>query len=281
VHDIEKQLKIYDFGQYAGALYGFVWDEFCDWYVEISKFHLGDRDAAERKQLVRSILYHSLETVLRLMHPISPYITEELHAALHRDDGKSRVNAPYAPIIVESWPGLYFRDLARDIEAEEKFAKLMDIVRAARNLRKSVGLPDSREIGEILFGTTDDGTAELIREVELDIARLLRTVRIVRHREKSPPKRAIRTTILDESLKLFLPIGESIDLDGEIAKIEKELASKRKYSESLSKKLNDPNFVEKAPAKVIEKEREKLVETEKLIAELDERLRSLREALQA
>jgi len=281
VHEIEKQLEIYDFGQYAGALYGFVWDEFCDWYVEISKFHLGDRDAAERKQLVRSILYHSLETVLRLMHPISPYITEELHAALHgRIEGKAAgANAEYAPMIVEFWPGLYFRDLARDIEAEEKFAKLMDIVRAARNLRKSVGLADSREIGEILFSTDEDAMAELIREAELDVARLLRTVRIVRHREKAPPKRAIRSTIFDGSLAVFLPIGESIDLEGEIAKIEKELASKRKYSESLSRKLNDPNFVEKAPAKVIEKEHEKLGETEKLIVELEERLRSLREAL--
>ncbi|MFH1675800.1 MAG: valine--tRNA ligase, partial [bacterium] len=139
---IESSMDIYDFGKYAQALYDFVWDEFCDWYVEISKFHLTDKEAPERCQLVRSILYHTFESILRLLHPISPYISEELHAALHGqgecEGGKGGADAEYVPLIVETWPIEMLKGRGRDADAENDFGLIMEFVRSARNLRKSL-----------------------------------------------------------------------------------------------------------------------------------------------
>ena len=278
VHEIERFMDIYDFGQYAGALYSFVWDEFCDWYVEISKFHLGEGEAAERRQLVRSILYHTLETILKLLHPISPYISEELHAALHGQDGGRTQRGEYIPLIVETWPGPFFMDLKRETDIEEDFLRLMEFVRAARNLRKSVGLPDSREVREIVLDTENEALAKTIREAESDIAHLLRAGRILKLADGKPPSKSISTEVLSGAATVYLPLDESLDLGKEIERLEKDLAKKQQYHESLSRKLNNPDFADKAPAKVIEKEQEKLVETEALIADLEERLRKFRGA---
>jgi len=276
VSEIKRYMSIYDFGQYASTLYNFVWDEFCDWYVEISKFHLGDNEAAERKQVVRSILYHVLETILKLMHPIAPYITEELHAAIHQD---GIANAEYAPLIVESWPGGEFAGFSRDTEVEDGFTKMIEFIRASRNLRKSVGLPDSKEIAEINFETRDDGIAEVIHECEMDVAGLIRTTRILRTEPGKAPENCIKSEILSGSAKVILPLDKSIDLDKEVERIEKDLEKKTAYAKTLSKKLNNPGFVENAPAKVIEKEQQKLKEADEIITDLEERLRMFRSVM--
>jgi valyl-tRNA synthetase len=277
--EVEKHLGVYDFGQYATMLYDFVWSEFCDWYVEISKFHLGETEAPERRQLVRSLLYHTLEAILRLLHPISPYITEELHGALHgQGESVGGADSHYVPLIVESWPVRALVRGPRDIEAEESFEKLMEFVRAARNLRKSVGLADSRGIPAIVYTTKDESLAELVHQAETDIAGLIRAERLVRHTGKRLPDRAVGSSILNGSVQVFLPLDESIDLEREIERIEKDLAKKRRYAASVSKKLNNADFVDKAPSKVLDKEREKLAETEKLIAELEDRLQVFRAA---
>ncbi|HDS30511.1 MAG TPA: valine--tRNA ligase [Firmicutes bacterium] len=275
VQDIQRHMSIYDFGKYASAIYDFVWDEFCDWYVEISKFHLDEKSAPERKQLVRSILFHVLETILRLLHPISPYITEELHAAIHGldkiADGET-VRPDYVPLIVDSWPVVILSGIERDAEAEDSFTLIMDFVRSARNLRKSVGLPDSRNVPEVLFRTSLESMNATIRGSESDIARLLRCERVIRHAKDDSPENAIGITIMDGDLGVFLPLDESIDIKSQIERLETDLSKKRKYADSLSKKLNNEDFIDKAPAKVLEKEREKLSETESLIAELEDRL---------
>ena len=284
VQDIEKHLEIYDFGQYASLLYSFVWDDFCDWYVEISKFHLGENDASERKQLVRSILYHTLETILKLMHPISPYITEELHASLHgKGESVACTNADYAPMIVESWPGEFFKSKETEPEIESGFAKIQEFIRTARNLRKTVGLADSKKIPEIRFSTGDDSIDDSIRELLLenaqDIAGLLKTERIIFQADSGSTVNTIDSSILADSLHIHLPIDGSFNLDKEIEKLQKEVDKKRKYMEGISKKLNDPNFSDKAPAKVIEKEREKLADTEKTVTELEARLKLFKDAM--
>jgi valyl-tRNA synthetase len=275
--EIERHLAIYDFGKYASAIYDFVWDEFCDWYVEVSKFHLDETSAPERRQLVRSLLFHILETILKLLHPISPYISEELHAALHGLD-KNDAGTDYAPLIVESWPIPMLTGLDRDAEAEDSFALLQDFVRTARNLRKSVGLPDSRKVPEILYRTSDDSVHRTIHATESDISKLLKSERLKRHLREDSPEDAIGTTIMDGDLGVFLPLDESIDIKGQIARLETDLAKKRNYAESLTKKLNNEDFIDKAPAKVLEKEREKLSETESLIEELEDRLKLFKSA---
>jgi len=278
VQGIENEMKIYDFGQYANILYSFVWDDFCDWYVEISKFHLGENEAAERKQLVRSILYHTLETILRLLHPVSPYISEELHAALHgQGEMEGGVNADYVPLIVESWPGPFFTGKQREPEIEADFEKLQELTRAFRNNRKSIGLADSAKINQVMYQTSDDGLSSLITNNEMDLRMLVNTGKLTGIDEA--PSRAISSSIFDNTTMTYLPIDESMNLEKEIERLEKEIEKKRKYAESVSKKLNNENFTEKAPPKVIEKEREKLAEAEGQITELKERLTMFKDAM--
>ena len=271
--DIEKHLSIYDFGQYANVLYDFVWDEFCDWYVEISKFHLDETTAPERKQLVKSLLFHTMESILKLLHPISPYISEELHAAIHSGN-----SSDYAPLIVESWPIQTLSAMETDPEADDAFKKLMEFVRAARNLRKSVGLPDSRKVPSILYRTSDVSLDGIIQETESDICGLLKSERLISHTDKGNPENAVGTSIMSGTIEVFLPLDESIDIKSQIERLEKDLAKKQKYTESISKKLNNPDFIDKAPAKVLEKEREKLSETEELVRELENRLHLFKNA---
>ncbi len=274
VNEIEKHLAIYDFGQYASSLYSFVWDDFCDWYVEISKFHLYENEASERRQLVRSILYHTLETILKLMHPIAPYITEELHGALHGQGETDRcANARYVPLIVEQWVGEYFSTRDSEPEIEDAFSIIREFIRTARNLRKLVGLADSKEIAEVQFASSEDSIVKLLLENEQDIARLMKAKKIRAIGTSDKPANSVGSSILDDLISVHLPIDESLDLGKEIERLENEIGKKQKYAESISKKLNNPGFTEKAPSKVIEKEREKLSETEKVIGELEERVK--------
>ena len=278
VQDIETELKIYDFGKYADTLYSFVWDDFCDWYVEISKSHLVETEAGERKQLVRSILYHTLVTILKLLHPISPYISEELHAALHgKGEMTGGVNAEYVPLIVETWPGLFFAGKERETEIEDDFIKLQAITRAFRNNRKSIGLADSAKIKEVMFKTSDDSLKTLIANVEMDLRKLVNAEKITPI--DTPPSGAVSSTLFDNTTTTFLPLDESMNLEKEIERLENEIGKKRKYAESVSKKLSNESFTDKAPPKVIEKEREKLSESEEQVRELSGRLEMFKKAM--
>jgi valyl-tRNA synthetase len=268
MNEIERYMSEYDFGQYASVLYDFVWDEFCDWYVEISKFHIREDSDEHRVQLVRSILYHTLESILKLMHPISPYITEELHGALNGLD-KGKESDDYAPLIVESWPAPEFGSYPRNQDIEDNFSRLQEFVRAARNLRKTVGLADSKIVDSILYSAESD---DFLTSNEPDICGLIRCSSLSKYTDSGSPSSSIGSSILNGEIKLWLQLDESIDLAKEIEKIGKELEKKRAYSDSLSKKLSNPGFTDKAPAKVIQKEQEKLDENMKLIEELEARL---------
>ena len=274
VKSIEGYMDIYDFGQYATTLYNFVWDEFCDWYVELSKFYLGEDEAAERRQLVRSILYHVLEAILKLMHPISPYITEELHGAIHGiGESETSVNAEYHPLIVGSWPGGFISNQDQDADAERDFEILMEFTRATRNLRKSLGLADSKQVSELIFMTRDENIIDLLKSSEQDINSLVKTDKLTMYDNGKVPENALSAAVMNGSLMVYLPIDGSIDLAGEVSRLEKDLEKKQKYVDNLSKKLNNPNFTDNAPAKVIEKEQAKLEETNRLIAEIESKLK--------
>ncbi|MCX6647267.1 MAG: hypothetical protein NTY09_13055, partial [bacterium] len=210
----------------------------------------------------------------------SPYITEELHAALHgQGESSPCVKYDYAPLIVESWPGEFFKSRENEPEIESGFSKIREFIRVARNLRKTVGLADSKKIREISFSTGDKSLKNLIMENEQDIASLLKAERIKFIAVSKSVANAIGSSMLDDTVKIYLPIDESFELGDEIAKLQKEVDKKRKYMESISKKLNDPNFSDQAPAKVIEKEREKLSETEKAVMELEARLKLFKGAM--
>ena len=124
-------MKIYDFGQYASTLYDFVWTGILRLVYRSIRNSISAirRRARERRQLVRSLLFHIFETILKLLHPISPYITEELHTALYNQMQLSN----YAPLIVETWPGLMLSGFMRNEKAEHGFRKFTDVVRAVRN----------------------------------------------------------------------------------------------------------------------------------------------------
>jgi valyl-tRNA synthetase len=145
-------------------------------------------------------------------------------------------------------------------------------------LRKSVGLPDSKLIPSIVYQTANPDLVHLIREAETDLARLVKASRIIHHTNGKMAQATISADLFDSDFSVFLPLDEAIDLKKEVERLDADLKKKIQYRESLSKKLNNPDFAEKAPSKVLEKEREKLSETEKLIEETEERLRVFKSA---
>jgi valyl-tRNA synthetase len=231
----------------AQRIYAFIWDEFCDWYVELAKPRLtgGDAEAAER---VRGLLTTVLERSLRLAHPFMPFITEAIWQSLP-GAGESIMIAPY-PAAEEG---------RLDEAAEREMEQVMEVTRALRSLRAELGVPPSQPVEAAVIGT-ENGFA--VGYVE-SLARA--TVR----RER-PEGKALAA--LAGGLEVLLPVAGLMDLERERARLQSELAAVEKDLTRVNGKLGTPSFVERAPAEVVEKERRILAELNEKKAKLAERL---------
>lgn len=263
---IEKVTDLFDrfeFGEAGRYLYNFIWDDFCDWYIEMSKEVLyGDDDAA--KLTTRSVLVDVLDNILRLLHPIMPFVTEKIWAQLPHE-GISLVTA--------SWP--VARPALSDTASARGMEVLMELIRAVRNIRAEVNTPLSKPI--TLFIEPKDKTIEKF---------LLDNVEYI-ERFTNPEELRINTTIEAPDLAMsavikgaaiYLPLAGLIDIKEEIARLEKELQKWDSEVKRVQGKLANQRFVENAPEKVVAEERAKetdYVTKQKAVAERIETLRTI------
>jgi len=255
---VNANLASYDMDDAMRAIYSFLWDEFCDWYVELAKPRL--RDEGEDGETARAVLSHVLETTLRLMHPMMPFITEEIWQALTGDwvMGFSGDGEPNPPIPQSPNPrSLMFASYPQADEswinpaAEEKMARVIEATRALRNLRAELGLAPGAKLLGAAVGSPEV-TDTLAKNNEL-ICHLARLSDLQLHSD--PPSgdgKWVGTPITDG--EVFLEIGEALDVPKELERIAKELASVERDLEKSQAKLSNPQFVERAPAVVVEKE---------------------------
>ena len=258
---VTAALERYDLGEAARLLYEFVWSEFCDWYIELAKMRLYDQENSAARRTAQAVLDEVLASTLRLLHPFMPFLTEEIWQNLP-GRGKS--------IMLESWPPAGQRDLS----AEAAMGVLIDVIRAVRNIRAEMNIAPGKK-AEIMLMAPDEAMRELLVQGAALIRHLAggSTVEIVPGVEKKPPQAA--SAVLP-GIEVYLPLKGLLDLDKEIARLEKELAQTQQEQERLESKLSNPGFTGKAPAEVVAREQEKLDNVLKRQAVLAARLAQVR-----
>jgi len=264
--EVHEALSAYRFNDAASSLYRFTWSEFCDWYIELVKDDLYRADA-DRQQTARYILWTVLEHLLRLLHPFMPFITEEIWQALPKrgpgtgDGGPESIMTADYPTRCPEWDA--YRDAAAEMEL------VMDVIRGIRNIRGEMEVPPSREIAVIL-DCSSAGTLHLLRHNEVYIIRLARLSTVAIGQGMAKPEDAALQVAGE--VEIVVPLKGLVDVEEEEKRLLKEIGKIDKDVDFLGKKLENPSFVERAPAELVEKEREKL-------AELDNKKRLLEQSL--
>jgi valyl-tRNA synthetase len=256
---VNAALSTYDMDDATRALYQFLWNDFCDWYVELAKPRL--RAEGQARATAQNTLAFVLETTLRLLHPITPFITEEIWQALPHQ-GESLILAPY-PQPEPAW---------NDPEAEAAMALTIETTRALRNLRAELGIAPGARLTAAALPTTSAARAALTANADL-IANLARleTLKLVEAAPSAETGRWVGTPI--EDAEVFLEIGDALDIGKEIERIDKELAAVARQIERSEGMLNNPNFVQRANPEKVAEERRRLADWQEKRAKLEERRR--------
>lgn len=239
---VTELFEKFEFGEAGRLLYRFIWDDFCDWYIEMSKETLaGDDEAA--KLTTRSILVYVLDNTLRLLHPIMPFVTEEIWQSVPHV-GESLVVATYPTVHPEQM----------DEKAAEEMEFLMDFIRSVRTIRNEMNTPLSKPIN-IIAKVSDAAHYEILKENESYIARFSNPEEFVYGEDVEAPSDAVTSVIT--GAEIYLPLAGLINIEDEIARLEKEAEKLQQEVDRVEKKLSNEKFVAKAPAAVVEAERAK------------------------
>ena len=239
---VTELFEKFEFGEAGRLLYRFIWDDFCDWYIEMSKETLaGDDEAA--KLTTRSILVYVLDNTLRLLHPIMPFVTEEIWQSVPHV-GESLVVATYPTVHPEQM----------DEKAAEEMEFLMDFIRSVRTVRNEMNTPLSKPIN-IIAKVSDAAHYDILKENESYIARFSNPEEFVYGEDVEAPSDAVTSVIT--GAEIYLPLAGLINIEDEIARLEKEAEKLQQEVDRVEKKLSNEKFVAKAPAAVVEAERAK------------------------
>jgi valyl-tRNA synthetase len=255
----EQALATYRFDLYATALYDFVWHDYCDWYLELTKPVLWSTDSDPAiVRGTRRTLVEILEMLLRAAHPVIPFITDALWREVAPRAGKAGPSVMLAPFPVAD-------DLPADTAADTAIDWLKGVILALRNIRGEAGIKPGQAITVLLQGGQAQAR-ELAGATESLLKRLARVDRLEwLADDATPPAHALS---LVGDLRVMVPLAGLIDLDGERARLGKEIARREQDVERLQQKLANPGFADKAPAEVVARERQKLAEAEQALATL-------------
>ncbi|MDW3899213.1 valine--tRNA ligase [Staphylococcus saprophyticus] len=242
IENVTELSDKYEFGEVGRTLYNFIWDEFCDWYIEMSKIPMNGEDEAQ-KQITRSVLTYVLDNTMRMLHPFMPFVTEQIWQNLPHE-GETIVKAAW-PKVNEA---LVFDD------SKETMQQLVEIIKSVRQSRLEVDTPLSKAI-PIFIKAKDENIKETLLNNSNYIDRFCHpSVLTIDTTIEIPEKAMASVTTAGE---VVLPLEGLIDMDKEIARLENELLKWEKELDRVNKKLANENFVNKAPEKVINEEREK------------------------
>jgi len=242
IEHVTRLSERYEFGEVGRALYNFIWDDFCDWYIEMAKLPLyGENEAA--KKTTRSILAYVLDNTMRLLHPFMPFITEEIWQ-----------NLPHAgeSITTAAWPVV--KPELSDDQAAQEMKLLMEMIRSVRNIRAEVNTPMSKKI-KMLVKAKDAAVLKAIENNRGYIERFCNPEELQLGVDIDVPEKAMTAVIT--GLEIILPLEGLINIDEEIARLEKEYEKLNKEVDRVQKKLSNEGFMKKAPESVIAEERAK------------------------
>jgi valyl-tRNA synthetase len=250
IREVTESLDAYKFNEAANTLYNFIWHEFCDWYLELIKPNLYGKVTGYDNDATKNALNNTLTDILKLLHPIMPFITEEIYQKLphHRSaDSPSTTDKGkmYESIMISSYP--VYDETQVDEKGETDMDMIMGIIDVVRNIRGETGIPPNVKV-EVMIRA--DSNRSLLEEYGLYIKELAKVGGLVFITGEAPEKSAVG---IYKGTEIFVPIKDLIDAPKEIARIEKELAKIDEEMGRVFNKLNNASFREKAPPDVIKK----------------------------
>ncbi len=251
VKDVTYNIDAYEFGIACGKVYDFIWDIYCDWYIELTKPRIAE--GGETAKAAQNVLVYVMAGLLKLLHPFMPYITEEIWQSMPVEDQPES-------IMVSQWCK-YDEKLCFPKEQED-FGKIIDAVKAIRVQRSELNVPPSKKASLEI----ETGDKELFESCAVFFTRLAgaSSVEVKEKVESAEGK----MTAVTAAARLFMPKGELVDAEKEAARLDKEIKAVQKDIDFLSKKLNNPGFLAKAPKEQIENERAKLEKAEEKMRKL-------------
>lgn len=256
--DVRKNLDKYEIGLALSKLYDFVWSDYCDWYIELTKPMLYSMDE-DKKTGALSVLKYVLTEILKLMHPFTPFITEEIWTYLNVSE----------TIMLESYP--VYNEKYDFVKEYENFEKVKDVIGKIRNIRAEMNVPVSKKVH--LYVLTRE--QETFEKASVYIEKLagISGIEFIEKKEEAGDKVCGAATL---GAELFIPLGELVDAEKETARLTKEkekVLAEIKRSEGM---LNNPGFVSKAPARLIDAEKQKLEQNRALLAKIEKQISDLK-----
>ena len=241
IADVTRLFERFEFGEAGRILYSFIWDDYCDWYIEMTKEQLQDKEAANTT--TKSILVFVLDQFLRLLHPIMPFVTEEIWQQIGGQD-KSIVVADY-PRVMEAY---------QDSQVEAQMAQLMELIRAVRTIRNEMNTPLSKPVD--LYIKVQDATGQALLEAnQAYIKRFCNPAQLLISQAPEHPEEVV-TQVLSFA-EILMPLKGLIKLEDELARLEGEQAKLEKEVARIDGKLSNEKFVSRAPEQVVAEERNK------------------------
>ena len=259
IKEVTENMDAYELGVASAKVYDFIWDTYCDWYIELTKARLYGEDE-KSKLAAQKVLVYVLDQLLRLLHPFMPFITEEIWQAIPHE-GKF--------LMLADWPK-YDESLNFGAEAAH-MESVMNAIRSIRNRRAEMNVPPSKK--STLYVVSDKG--EIFRQGEGFICRLAYADKVIIC-ENDPEGHENMVCVVTNDAKLYIPLEELIDFEKELARLEKEKANCLKQIAMFEGKLSNEAFVSRAPEKVVAEQREKLEKNRALLAQLEESEKRLR-----
>ena len=258
INEVTENMEAYELGVASAKVYDFIWSDYCDWYIELTKARLQGEDEAAKVQAQQVLVYVLTET-LKLLHPFMPFITEEIWQALpHQGDF----------LMLQSWPKA---DPAwADVKAKESMEAVMDVIRAIRARRSEMNVPPSKKAA--LTIVTNE--ADIFASGEAHLKRLAWCSSVTVQKEDLTDTAGMVCDITHMA-KLYMPLAELVDLAKEKARLEKDLGKKQGELKGLEGKLSNPGFLNKAPEHVVAAEKDRAEKLKVLIAKIEEQLSAM------
>ncbi|WP_371371572.1 valine--tRNA ligase [Sporomusa aerivorans] len=259
IAEVTRNLERFELGEAARMVYEFIWDEFCDWYIELAKGRLYNKTDAESRKVAQFVLRHVLGNTLKLLHPFMPFITEAIWQSLPHEG---------ISIMTAGWPA-EDNKLANP-DDEQLMAVIMEVIKAVRNMRAEVNVPPGKKSEVILKIAANDLKVQL--EANAGYIKTLAAAEPITILAGAADTPENAMTAVASGVEIYLPLKGLIDVEKESARLNKEMDNLDKELARIAGKLNNPGFTAKAPADVIEKEKAKQTEYLEKQATIKERL---------
>jgi len=260
--EVTDNLERFELGIALQKIYDFIWEEFCDWYIEIVKPRLYDKESSSRLE-TQYVLNYVLKTALKLLHPFMPFVTEEIYKHLIIEEPS---------IMISPWPE--YREEYNFPEDEKRMGLVMEAVRSIRNIRAEMNVPVSRRT-KVVFVTGDADIKEILEHGDKYFEKLAFASQIIVQEDKSGISANAATAVI-AGAEIYIPLEELIDIDKEIERLEKEKANLENELKRVNNLLGNEGFVRKAPPKVVEEERSKKEKYQQMYDKVIERLNMLK-----